>query len=146
MIGHPKGLGSVLDELLRNRRRLAIAHVCLGLVSAIVYWVQPGSFTPHLPIYNFRDASPIYVTFIAWFPYAISFFVSRSILAGRSAKAVIVFIFCAVGICLASASLCLHVFSMRMALSPIEVCGGIAVTLVIIAWLCSMLWRNDRCR
>jgi hypothetical protein len=141
MIGNPKRLGDVLDELLQNRRRLAIAHFCLGLASAIVYWLSPGSFRPHLPIYSFRDASPIYLTFIAWFPYAISFFVSRSILAGRSTKAVFVFIFCAVSICLTSASLRLHVISIVTTLSPIVVSGGVAVTLVIIAWLCSMLWR-----
>ena len=141
MIDQSKNLGSVLDELVQNRRRLAISHSCLGLFSAIIYWVRPGSFTPHLPIYNLQDPFPIFITFIAWVPYFISFFVSRSILAGRNSKAVFVFIFCAAIVSLASAVLLLRV--LPFAPSPIVVSAGVTITLVIVAGLCTTLWRND---
>ena len=141
MIDHPKTPGSMLDEIIQNGRRLAIAHTCLGLASAFVYWVRPGSITPHLPIYNFRDASPIYVTFFAWVPYVISFLFSRSILADRNHRAVFVFVICAAGIGLASAALLLRVFP--IILSPIVVSGGVTIALVISAGLCSAVWRSE---
>ena len=141
MIGHPKSPGNVLDELIKNSRRLRIAHICFGLASAFIYWVRPGTFTPHLPIYNFRDLSPVYLTFIAWAPYVISFFFSRSILAGRSPEAVFVFIAFAAAISVASALLLLRVFA--IAPSPIVVAAGVTITLIILAGLCSSIWRSD---
>ena len=141
MVGNPKTPGSVLDQLIQNGLRLTIAHTCLGLASAFVYWVRPGSFTPHLQTYNFRDASPIFVTFIAWVPYVISYFVSRSILVGRNPKAVFVFIFGAAGVSLASAVLLFGVFPITP--SPIVVFGGVTIMLVIIAGLCSTVRKSD---
>jgi hypothetical protein len=137
MIGQSKKLGNVLDELVQNRRRLAIAHSCLGLVSAIIYWVRPGSFTPSLPIYNLQDPSPVIDTIIAWAPYVVSFFASRAMLVERSSNAVLVFIVFATGIGFASAILSLRLSTVRVSLSPIVVSAGVTVALVVVAWLCA---------
>jgi hypothetical protein len=137
VIGQSKNLGNVLDELLQNRRRLAITHSCLGLVSAIIYWVRPGSFTPYLPIYNLQDLSPVFDMFIAWAPYVISFFTSRAILSERSSNAVLVFIFFATGISFASAILSLRLFIVPMVFSPIVASAAVTVALVVVAGLCA---------
>src|SRR5712691_165496 len=92
MTGQRPTPGDVLDELIRNPRRLGIAHACLGLAAAFVYWVRTGTFTPHLVKFSFRDVSPIYMTFLAWIPYAIAFLVSNAMLAGRNPKAVLAYI------------------------------------------------------
>jgi hypothetical protein len=39
----------VFDALIVNPRRLAIAHVTLGLASAALVWILPNAFTPRLP-------------------------------------------------------------------------------------------------
>jgi hypothetical protein len=137
MIGQSKNLGNVLDELVQNRRRLAIAHSCLGLVSAIIYWVRPGSFTPSLPIYNLQDPSPVFDTVIAWAPYVVSFFASRAILAERSSNVVLVFIVFATGIGLASAVLSLRLSIVHVSFSPIVASAGVTVALVAVAGLCA---------
>jgi hypothetical protein len=68
MTGKRPTAGDVLDELIQSPRRLGIAHACLGLVAAFVYWARPGTFTPHIVRFGFRDASPIYMTVVAWIP------------------------------------------------------------------------------
>lgn len=128
------------DDLIQNSRRLTVAHACLALISAFVYWIRPGTFTPYLPIYNFRDSSPIFVTFIAWVPYVISFFFSRATLAEVGPKAVFGFIVLATGISLASAGVLFRVLPIEP--SPIVVFGGVTITLIIIAKLCSMIWSR----
>jgi len=135
--------GEVLDELIQNPHRLGIAHGCLGLVAAFVYWILPGTFTPHLAVYNFRDASPVFGTFIAWVPYVIAFFVSKSLLAGRNPKAVLAYISLATAITVAASGLYLNLFGMRAALSPILLAGAVTLALIAAAGICAAIWRSD---
>lgn len=144
MVGQSKSLGNLLDKLVQNRRRLAIAHSCLGLVSAIIYWVRPGSFTPSLPIYNLQDPSPVFDTFIAWVPYVVSFFASRAILAERSSNAVLVFIVFATGIGFASAILSLRLSTVRVISSPIVASAAVTFALVVVAGLCAAASKKRR--
>jgi hypothetical protein len=135
--------GDALDELIQNPRRLGAAHACLGLAAAFVYWIRPGTFTPHPVKYNFRDVGPIYMTFIAWIPYVIAFAVSRAILANRSPRASLTYIFLASAITVGASGLYLNLFRTHTRISPVLLAGGITITLLLAAGLCTTIWRSD---
>jgi branched-subunit amino acid transport protein len=135
--------GDVLDELIQNPRRLGIAHACLGLVAAFVYWARPGTFTPHLVRFGFRDASPIYMTVVAWIPYVIAFLVSKATLADRNHRAVLAYICFASLVTLAASGLYLNLFGMHATLSPALLAGGVTITLLAAVGLCAAIWRSD---
>jgi hypothetical protein len=135
--------GGVLDELIQNPRRLGIAHACLGLAAAFVYWIRPGTFTPHLVKFGFRDASPIYLTLVAWIPYVIAFLVSNALLAGRNPKAVLAYILLASAVTVGASGLYLNLFGMHATLSPVLLAGGLTITLLAAVGLCAAIWRSD---
>jgi hypothetical protein len=136
--------GDVLDELIQNPRRLGIANSCLGLAAAFVYWVRPGTFTPHLAKYTwFKDPSPIFLTLVAWMPYLIAYLVSKEVLADRSPKAVFVYIFLASVITLGSSGLYLNLFRMYAEISPIWIAGGVALALLAAVGICALIWRSE---
>jgi hypothetical protein len=143
MTGSRPTAGEVLDELIQNPRRLGIAHACLGLVAAFVYWARPGTFTPHLVRFGFRDASPIYMTVVAWIPYVIAFLVSKATLAGRNRRAVLAYIAFASVVTLAASGLYLNLFGMHETLSPVLLAGGVTITLLAAVGLCAAIWRSD---
>jgi hypothetical protein len=143
MTGQRPKPGDVLDELIQNPRRLGIAHVCLGLVAAFVYWVRPGTLTPHLVKSSFRDASPIYMTLVAWIPYVIAFLVSNAMLTGRNPKAVLAYIFLASVVTVGASGLYLDLFGMHVMLSPLLLAGWVTITLIAAAGLCAAIWRSD---
>ena len=144
MTGQQLSPGEVLDELIQNPRRLGIAHGCLGLVAAFVYWVRPGTFTPHLVVYTyFKDVSPIYMTVIAWVPYIIAFFVSKSLLEGRNPRAVLAYISIATAITVAASGLYLSLIGVHAALSPILIAGAVTLALIAAAGICAVIWRSD---
>src|ERR1700723_1415111 len=103
-----KTAGELADEFISNPRRLAIAHILLGLIAAFAYWARPGTFTPHLPIFVHRDVTPILLTFIAWCPYVISATVSRQVLGVRDKKAAILFVVLATAITASSVAIYLN--------------------------------------
>jgi hypothetical protein len=143
MTGQRPTSGDVLDELIQNPRRLAIAHTCLGLAAALVYWVRPGAFTPHLVKYSFRDVSPIYMTFATWVPYVIAFLVSKATLADRDPKAVLAYILLASAVTAGAGGLNLNLFGMNATLSPVLLAGGITIILLAAIGLCAAIWRSD---
>jgi hypothetical protein len=143
MIRKRRTLGEVVDELLQTSRWLGIAHACLGVAAAFVYWVRPGTFTPHLAIYQSQDPSPIFVTFIAWIPYVVAFTISKAMLAGRNPKAVLVYILFASMVTIGAAGLYLDLFGMHAALTPIEVAGCVTITLLVGVGICAAIWRRD---
>ncbi len=143
MTGQRPTPGDVLDKLIQNPRRLGIAHVCLGLGAAFVYWVRPGTFTPHLVKFSFRDASPIYMTLVAWIPYVIAFLVSNALLAGRNPKAVLAYIFLASVVTVGASGLYLDLFGMHVTLSPLLLAGCVTITLLAAVGLCAAIWRSD---
>ena len=135
--------GGVLDELIQNPRRLGIAHACLGLAAAFVYWIRPGTFTPHLVRFRFRDVSPIYLTLVAWMPYVIAFLVSNALLAGRNPKAVLAYILLASVVTIGASGLYLDLFGMHATLSPVLLAGGVTISLLAAVGLCATIWRSD---
>ena len=143
MTGRRPAPGDVLDELIQNPRRLGIAHACLGLAAAFVYWVRPGTFTPHLVRFGFRDASPIYMTVVAWIPYVIAFLVSNATLAGRNPKAVLAYIIFASVVTVVASGLYLNMFGMNATLSPVLLAGGVTIILLAAVGLCAAIWRSD---
>lgn len=108
-----KTSGQIVDELIVNSRRLLIAHICLGVVAAFVYWIRPGTFTGYYP--RRSGVLAVMVTTLAWLPYVISWFVSRSLLSGRDSKAAIVFIAVAGGVAALSAACYLNWLEMSEA-------------------------------
>ena len=138
-----KSPGLVVDELIVNPRRLALVHICLGVISAGIYWMRPGTFTPHLPIYQIRDSRPVVLTLISWFPYVISFLVSRHLLEGRSQVSVIVFGILATIITAFSAAFYLDWITNSLALSSIHISVAVTAALIGAAYLCAGVWRRD---
>jgi hypothetical protein len=124
MTGLPKDRGKVLDELIANPRRLLVAHVCLGIVSAIGLWVRPGTFTPYLPGRVGMGGSPsafiVVDTAIAWLPYVVAMLVARRLLSDRDDKAVYVYIALAGIVAAVSIGLYLNAFHMPSALSNLN--------------------------
>src|SRR5258708_6333524 len=143
MTGRGPTDGEVFDELIQNPRRLGIAHACLGLAAAFVYWARPGTFTPHLARLSFRDVSPIYMTATAWIPYVIAFVVSKAILANRNPKAVLAYILLASVVTVGASGLYLNLFGMHATLSPALLAGGVTITLLAAVGLCAAIWRSD---
>lgn len=136
--------GEVLDELIQNPRRLGIANSCLGIAAAFVYWIRPGTFTPHLTKYTwFKDPSPIFLTAVAWTPYLIAYFVSKAVLAERNPKSVYVYIALASVITIGASGLFLNLFGMSASISPIWIASGITVALLVAVGLCAVIWRSD---
>jgi hypothetical protein len=139
-----KSTGKIVDELIENPRRLWIAHFFLGVASAFIYWVRPGTFSPHLHTPRRGDGLIVICeTFIAWAPYLVSGIVSRAILAAHAPKATLVFIACSAGIAIGADSIYLNLFKMREAPSPLLVSVGVTLALVLTARLCSAIWRSD---
>jgi hypothetical protein len=138
-----KTASQLADEFITNPRRLVIAHGLLGLVAAFAYWVRPGTFTPHLPIFVHRDVTPILLTFIAWFPYLISATVSRQVLGVRDKKAAILFIALATAITASSVAFYLNLIVTMQPISPILVSVGATVALLLACGLCAAVWPND---
>jgi hypothetical protein len=137
-----KTKSAVVDELLANPRRLNIAHACLGLFSMFALWIRPGTFVPHLIIYGrYGDIARIVInTSVAWMPYAISIAVSRPLLESRDPKATVFFIACACAITIAACGLYLGLFS---TISPLEISTAVVAMLVAVAWVCSIIWKDD---
>ena len=135
--------GDILNELIQNSRRLGVAHACLGLVAAFIYWIRPGTFIPVLPKHYFHDISPIVDTFTAWVPYLIAFFVSKSLLANRNPKAVIAYIVLATIVTVFAGGLYLNLLPKVAMFSPHLIDCGVVVALLSAVGLCATIWRSD---
>jgi hypothetical protein len=138
-----KTAGQFADEFITNPRRLAIAHCLLGSVAAFAYWARPGTFTPHLPTFVFRDVTPILLTFVAWLPYVISAMVSRRVLGVRDKKATIFFTVFATAVTAASVIFYLNLIALKRSVSPFVVSVGVTFALLTACGLCASIWPND---
>jgi hypothetical protein len=140
-----KTKSAVVDELLANPRRLNVAHACLGLISMFALWIRPGTFVPHLIVHSrYGDFARIVVsTAVAWMPYAISIAVSRTLLESHDPKATVFFIASASAITVAACGLYLGLFSTIATLSPLEISAAVVTMLVVVAWLSSIIWKDD---
>lgn len=136
--------GKVVDELIVNQRLLMIAHGCLALAAAFVYWVRPGTFSPRLPGRYGAAVGPTFsiitTTLLAWAPWLISSVFSGSILAARTTKATLAFIALASAICIIAACLYLNLlFHDEATLSPLVVSVGVTVALIAAISLCGAI-------
>jgi hypothetical protein len=139
-----KAPGMIVDEMFENSRRLWIAHALLGLACAFVYWVRPGTFTPHLHTAHRGDGFLVILkTLVAWVPYIISGIFSRAVLSTRNSRATLLFIAIATGVSVCAASICLNLFGMQEPPPPFLVSIGVTVVLVSVAGLFSVIWRSD---
>ena len=136
--------GAVVDELIANPRRIWFAHVVLGITSAFVYWLLPGTFHPH--IHSPRRGEVIFVilrTLIAWAPYVLSGFYSCAVLSIRDPKATFAYIALATSIGLVADLLYTNIFNMTVTPSPLLVSAGVTALLFAAATLCALIWRSD---
>jgi FtsH-binding integral membrane protein len=138
-----KTAGQFADEFIANPHRLAIAHWLLGSVAAFAYWARPGTFTPHLPTFVFRDLTPILLTFVAWLPYVISAMVSRRVLGVRDKKAAIFFTVLATAVTATSVMFYLNIIAFKRSVPPVVVSAAVTFALVFACGLCAFIWPND---
>jgi hypothetical protein len=134
--------GEALDLLIKNPRRLGVAHGCLGLLAAFSYWIRPGTFTPHLVVYAHRDVSSIYKTIVAWAPYIFAFFISRNWLANCSPTAVLAYIGLAIITTIIASGLYLGFFAAQI-VPPLFIAGGVVLALALEAGICAVIGRSD---
>jgi len=136
--------GAVIDQMIRNVRRLAILHVALGLASVIVFWVRPGASLPHSHVRG-REIALVAIlkVFFAWIPYIISGFYSCNVLPDRNPKATSAFIFIAVGVGIVAACLNLNVFGTKEFPAAWLVFAGVTIVLIAAARVCMAIWGND---
>jgi hypothetical protein len=136
-------LGSSVDKVLRDRRRLAIATACLGLAATCIYFVRPETYHPYTA-YSHRGTGTVIVlvTSIAWAPYLVGWLAARAFLPGLG-HATVTFIVLATAITIGAASLYLNLFGMREPPSPIMVSVGVAFALYAAARLCVFIWRLE---
>jgi hypothetical protein len=140
----PKKRGDAVDSLIANNRRLSIAHLFLGLATAVAYWVRPGTIAPNLKYFtSYGNLSPIYLTIVVWLPYIFSLMVSRPILVGCSQFAVFAFIVCATAITGGTIGVYLNLIPMKNIPSPVIVSAGVTIALIAAALICSAIWRRD---
>lgn len=134
----------ILDEIAKNARRLSIAHVVLGLVSAFVYWISPGAFTPRLHTPRRIDGIVVILkTLGAWAPYVVSWLVSRVVLPTRDPKASLMFIALATCVAAGAAGSYLGMFKIPVPPVPFGLSLVVTVTLVSLVGLLSFVWKDD---
>jgi hypothetical protein len=136
--------GKVVDELITNPRRIWLAHAGLGIVSAFVYWLVPGTFSPHIHRPHKGDGAIVIVqTLIAWAPYLLSGFYTTAVLSPRDSKATLTYIALATSIAIVSALMYFNVFGLTELPSPLLVSAGVTILLFAAASLCAAIWRSD---
>jgi hypothetical protein len=137
--------GVIYDEMIANPRRLALAHLCLGLIAAFAYWIRPGTVTVPMrwSVPHFADVAPIVATSMAWLPYLISMIVCRLLLSSRDRKATLLFVILATIITAAYVAILLNLVGPLKQVSPILVSLLLTLALVATSGVCSLLWSDD---
>lgn len=144
MSKRPKQPGTAVDQPIANPRRIWFAHAVLGVVSAFIYWLVPGTFTPRIHTPRKGDAvAVILLTLIAWAPYFLSGFYSTAVLAMRDSKATLAYIALATSIGIVAALLYLNVFNLADPPPALLVSAGVTILLCAAASLCAAIWRSD---
>lgn len=72
MIDDLRKPGEIYDRVVGDRRRLAIAHFSLGLITSFIYFMRPTSIHPKVIIPGNYGFALVTVTPIAWIPYLLS--------------------------------------------------------------------------
>jgi hypothetical protein len=142
---HQKSHGDIIDELIVNGRRLAIAHLALGVASAFAFLSRPGILHPSLrAITGFRAGSidVIFHAAMAWLPYGISWALSRAVLSGRNKNATLAFIVCAIAITVISFRMTFLVTG-PFDFSALTFSAIITIALAAACGLCAIIWGKD---
>jgi hypothetical protein len=136
--------GTAIDDAIENTHRLIVLHCCLGMASAFVYWIRPGTFIPHLPtrIGLGPTFSILWETRFAWGPYVISGIFAPSVLSSRGPKPTLVFIGLSIALAIVAACLYLNVFHLRPPIDPFLISIGVTGCLMGSAQLCASCWRR----
>lgn len=137
-----KSSGEILDEQARSSRWLWQWHVALGLASAFVYWVIPGTFVPRLHTARTGDGILVIIrTIVAWAPFVISGLFSRGVLVERPPRAILVFLTFTTVAAIGATCLYLNVFKIQAAPSPYWVSTGVTAAFMLIALICAAVWK-----
>jgi hypothetical protein len=145
MTRRPKTHSEVIDELLVNSRRLAIAHFVLGVGALFIFLSRPGIYNPSLRVITrFRGGSldVILHAILAWMPYLVSWSISHAVLPSRDRNATLTFI---------SFAAVLTVVSMKIdypiagtfTLSALMYSAVLTMALGAACGICVVCWRND---
>jgi hypothetical protein len=145
MTRRPKTRSEVIDEVIINSRRLAIAHFILGIGAVFIFLSRPGIYNPSLRVITrFRGGSldVILHAIFAWTPYLASWSISRAMLPTRDRNATLAFIVFAALLTVATVEVdypitgaftsSALIFSAVMTMCLAAACG-----------ICVMYWRND---
>jgi len=122
---------STSDER-RDRRRLAVAHACLGFIAAFSYYLLPSTIHPVNWFPGGFLPAVLFATFLAWIPYLVSWRVSIEFLPGNR-RTVILFIAFATLITLAAIPMYLNLLSGLPRLRPLTVAVAESAVLAIAA-------------
>ena len=133
-----RDLGKAVDALLRDERRLVIAHVLLASISTVAYWLRPS--TPHPAPAGARGYAVMValLTWRGWAPYCVSWVWARQLLVGTG-RGTLAFIAMATVICAASAALYLGLFGALGALPPTTIALGVTLLLLGGAFVCAIV-------
>lgn len=140
-----KTKSEILEEVLLNTRRLAIAHALLGLLSAAATWVRPGTFVPHLAngMIGYLAFEMIFNTASAWIPYVISWFFSKAALDARPPSATLTFIVAAILITILTTLFQVNAFALKAPPPTLILSVGTTIALLAVSGICAMLWQTD---
>jgi hypothetical protein len=145
MTRQPKTPSEVLDELLINSRRLAIAHVVLGVSAVFIFLSRPGIYNPSLRVITrFRGGSldVILHALFAWLPYLVSWSITRVVLPARDRNATLIFILFAAVLTVASIKVDYPIAG-TFTTSALMYSCVLTMSLAAACGICVMCWRND---
>jgi hypothetical protein len=138
MTEQSRQLGEAFDEIVLDRRRLMITHVCLGVVAAAAYWVHASPFHSSVPVaYGGSAARVIGGTLVTWLPYIVSWRITRAILPGTGYGVVRAFVLTACLITAGAVAIYLGAWDMLEPVSSFMVPVAIGVLLVATARICA---------
>ena len=131
--------GELADNVIRNRRRLGVAHLVLGVSSGAAYHFGPWGYHPTSLLATLsRDyaLAAVLATVGAWIPFVISWRYSVSLLAGSS-RASAVFIAWAAVVTIALASIDLNLLALTERPSAIAVSIVVTAALTVAVRICA---------
>jgi hypothetical protein len=142
---HKKSHGQIIDEVIINTRRLAFAHVALGIASAFNFLSREGILHPSLrAITSFRGGSidVIAHAMLAWAPYIASWTISRAMLSGRNTGATLLFIAFAIAITILSFERQFPVTG-AFNISALVLSSLLTLSLATACGICAIIWHRD---
>jgi hypothetical protein len=134
--------GEAYDSVILSGRVLATVHVILGVIASFSVWDFRESPVQHLNAFR-RGAGLVMIALsvLGWGPYLVSWIYSRIVLDGNRRR-VVVFSIGAAVITAVGVGLYQHLFSFQPQPPAAVVSGGVAVSLLLLAKVCALIWRR----